>query len=257
MGRKALGAVAHAARDTATLPTTWLITPRREDPATGRAYFHNGATSDWELPARKKPPLEGGRSLGGGGGRRTGAGSDAHAAGSGAPGSPAKLAPASSASLSNEWQGAPSWSYGGTHTSAAPRDAHLSTSSHCREGGYSMLLRGADGDAAVAEALGYAGAGYVGRAESGWTTGTLQRVDGALVGMLHSGALKASEHNLDAAARAQALRLELDAHAARGPYGGVRLPPRSWGHARGRVAARRADDDFGALLDTPFHVEVR
>ena len=51
------------------------------------------------------------------------------------------------------------------------------------------------------------GAPTGGRAEPGWSTGVLQHVDAGLAGTIHAGALKASEHNLDAAARAQTAQL--------------------------------------------------
>lgn len=49
-----------------------------------------------------------------------------------------KLAPASSAPLSNEWHGLPLWSYAAsdpTTAGAAPRDHHVTLSSHCRADG--------------------------------------------------------------------------------------------------------------------------
>lgn len=117
-----------------------------------------------------------------------------------------------------------------------------------------MLLRGADSDAAVAEAMGYGPS----RAEPGWQMGVLCEVDSGLVGSLHSGTLKASEHNLDAAARAHTAQLELmrsmSVASAGLPGGQLRLPGSAWGHSAGRAASKRTDEDFRSQLDTPVRL---
>lgn len=109
----------------------------------------------------------------------------------------------------------------------------------------------ADSEAAVTEALGYGST----HAEPGWQTGVLQRVDGGLVGTLHTGALKATEHNLDAAARAQTAQLAMMrsySFANAGLAGGqLRLPHGAWGHSAGRTSSRRTEQDFRGMLDTP------
>ena len=206
---------------------------RRADTATGQPFFYNNSTSEgvWHVSSGEEV------------GSR--------------PSLPAKLPPSSSAALANEWHGTPLWSYGARDAATAggaPRDIHLTHASHCRGGGYAMLLRGADSHAAVAEAL---GAPTGGRAEPGWSTGVLQGVDSGLAGTIHAGALKASEHNLDAAARAQTAQLAYvrSLHAANaGVAGQVRLPSGAWGHGAGRAHANRTEEDFRAMLDTPYSV---